>query len=47
MAPLPDKRDPSAFLVCLGGKDAAIYDYNSIECFEKLADIQDACFKKA
>ena len=30
----------------LGGKDAAIYDYNSIECFEKLADIQDACFKK-
>ena len=30
----------------LSGKDASRYDYNTIECFENLADIQDFCFKK-
>ena len=30
----------------LEGKEASRYDYNTIECFENLADIQDFCFKK-
>ena len=30
----------------LEGREAGQYDYNTMECFKQLADIQDTCYKK-